>query len=70
MLVQEISENYTFVVKFQKMIALKALTTKERQNRVSDERALAKLSLNFRKSTRPPIFVREPGSPTRDCRFF
>ena len=36
---------------------------------VSDERALAKLNLNFRKSSRSPIFVRNPrwASPTRVC---
>ena len=34
---------------------------------VSDEMALAKLNLNFRKGSKPPIFLRNPGwaSPTR-----
>ena len=34
---------------------------------ILDDRALAKLSFNFRKSLKPPIFVRNPrwASPTR-----
>ena len=39
---------------------------------VSDKRTLAKLRLNFRKSPRPPIFVRDPrwASPIRACPVF
>ena len=41
-------------------------------NEVSDKRALAKLSLNFRNSSKPPIFVGNPrwASPTHACPFF